>query len=133
VRFCWKINIAVMSIIGVCFVIFREPLVAMLAGDSPEHLHLAAPLLVVCAFAQPAFATCILLKTTMRGAGATPLVMKWAFSIMVFFRIGVLLYLKSTGTLTLVGVWTVFAVDLCVQALVFSWLHFRGKWLDAKV
>jgi putative MATE family efflux protein len=133
VRFCWRINIAVMSIIGVCFVIFRQPLVALLAGDSPEHLHLAAPLLVVCAFAQPAFATCILLKTTMRGAGATPLVMKWAFSIMVFFRIGVLLYLKSTGTLTLVGVWTVFTVDLWVQAIVFSWLHFRGKWLEAKV
>lgn len=94
---------------------------------------MATPLLVVCAFSQPAFATCILLKTTMRGAGATPLVMKWAFSIMAFFRIGVLFYFKSTGHLTLVGVWTIFAVDLTVQALVFSWLHFRGKWLDARV
>jgi putative MATE family efflux protein len=133
VRFCWKLNIAVMSFLGLCFVVFREFLVNILAAGSAEHLQMATPLLVVCAFSQPAFATCILLKTTMRGAGATPLVMKWAFSIMAFFRIGVLFYFKSTGYLTLVGVWTIFAVDLTVQALVFSWLHFRGRWLDAKV
>lgn len=133
VRFCWKLNIAIMSFLGLCFVFFRESLVGILAGGSEEHLHMATPLLVVCAFSQPAFATCILLKTTMRGAGATPLVMKWAFSIMVFFRIGVLWYFKSRGDLTLVGVWTIFAIDLTVQALVFSWLHFRGKWLDARV
>lgn len=133
VRFCWKINVAVMAILGICFVVFRESLVGILAGDSQEHLDMATPLLVVCAFSQPAFATCILLKTTMRGAGATRLVMTWAFSIMLIFRIGVLSYWKATGTLTLVGVWTVFAIDLTVQALVFSWLHFRGKWLDARV
>jgi putative MATE family efflux protein len=133
VRFCWKLNIAVMSFLGLCFVLFREFLVGLLAAGSAEHLTMATPLLVVCAFSQPAFATCILLKTTMRGAGATPLVMKWAFSIMVFFRIGVLFYFKSTGHLTLVGVWTIFAIDLTVQAIVFSWLHFRGKWLDARV
>lgn len=133
VRFCWKLNIAVMSFLGLCFVIFREQLVGILAGGSEEHLHMATPLLIVCAFSQPAFATCILLKTTMRGAGATPLVMKWAFSIMCFFRIGVLMYAKSTGHLTLVGVWTIFAIDLTVQAIVFSWLHFRGKWLNARV
>lgn len=133
VRFCWRLNIAVMSFLGLCFVLFRESLVGILAAGSDEHLRMATPLLVVCAFSQPAFATCILLKTTMRGAGATPLVMKWAFSIMAFFRIGVLFYFKSTGHLTLVGVWTIFAVDLTVQALVFSWLHFRGKWLNARV
>ncbi len=133
VRFCWKLNVAVMCLLGLCFVIFREHLVHLLAGDSEQHLLMAAPLLLVCAFAQPAFATCILLKTTMRGAGATPLVMKWAFSIMIFFRIGVLWTLREFTSLTLVGVWTVFAIDLTVQACVFSWLHFRGKWLEAKV
>jgi putative MATE family efflux protein len=133
VRFCWKLNIAVMSFLGLCFVLFRESLVGILAAGSEEHLRMATPLLVVCAFSQPAFATCILLKTTMRGAGATPMVMKWAFSIMAFFRIGVLFYFKSTGHLTLMGVWTIFAIDLTVQAIVFSWLHFRGKWLEARV
>jgi Na+-driven multidrug efflux pump len=52
---------------------------------------------------------------------------------MVFFRIGVLLTVKSTGHLTLMGVWTIFAIDLTVQSLAFAWLHFRGKWLQAKV
>lgn len=133
VRFCWRLNVAVMCVMGLCFVLFRVPLVRMLAGDSDHHLSMATPLLVVCAFAQPAFATCILLKTTMRGAGATKIVMKYAFSIMVFFRIGVLWLLRESSSLTLMGVWMVFAVDLTVQALVFSWLHFRGKWLHAEV
>ncbi len=133
VRFCWKLNVAIMSGLGVFFALFREGLVDLLVGHSHEHQALAAPLLLICACAQPAFATCILLKTTMRGAGATPMVMRWAFSIMVTFRIGVLSLLHATGTLTLAGVWTVFAVDLWVQAMVFSVLHFRGKWLNAKV
>ena len=133
VRFCWKLNVAIMSGLGLFFAVFRENLVDILAGHSVEHQHLAAPLLLICACSQPAFATCILLKTTMRGAGATPLVMKWAFSIMVTFRIGVLSWLHASGNLTLAGVWTVFAVDLWVQATVFGVLHFRGKWLNAKV
>ena len=133
VRFCWKINVVVMSLLGIGFVVFREFLVGLLAAGSAEHLAMATPLLIVCAFSQPAFATCILLKTTMRGAGATAMVMKWAFGIMVFFRIGVLLTVKSTGHLTLMGVWTIFAIDLTVQSLAFAWLHFRGKWLQAKV
>jgi putative MATE family efflux protein len=133
VRFCWRLNVMIMSMIGLCFVIFRESFVKFLAGDSLEHLQLATPLLVVCAFSQPAFATCILLKTTMRGAGATSMVMKYAFSIMIFFRVGVLWYLTSRGGLTLIQVWILFGVDLFVQAAAFSWLHFRGKWLQAQV
>lgn len=133
VRFCWKLNVAIMSALGIFFAVFREGLVDLLAGHSAEHQHLAAPLLLICAFAQPAYASCILLKTTMRGAGATAMVMKWAFAIMVTIRIGLLSYLHAQGLLTLPGVWIVFTIDLWLQAIVFSVLHFRGKWLNAKV
>ena len=33
----------------------------------------------------------------------------------------------------LTGVWIVFAGDLLTQAVMFSWLHFKGDWLKAKV
>ena len=97
------------------------------------HVELAAPLLVVCALSQPFFATCIVLKTSMRGAGATPLVIRYAFGSMIFFRIVLLAVFTHFGEITLVWVWIILSLDIVTQAFIFSRLHFGGKWLDAKV
>jgi Na+-driven multidrug efflux pump len=59
--------------------------------------------------------------------------MVWAFSSMVFYRVGVLWALAHFTDLTLTGVWMVLSVDLFTQALIFSRLHFGGRWLDARV
>lgn len=133
VRFSWKLAVGVMISMGLCFVLGREWLIGVMAPGSGLHEQLAAPLLVVCAFTQPFFATCIILKTTMRGAGATRLVMRWAFSSMIFYRIGVLWVLAHVGWISLTGVWVVLGLDLVTQAVVFTRLHFKGRWLDEKV
>jgi putative MATE family efflux protein len=133
VRFAWKLAVGVMLGMGIFFVLGREQLVGMIAPGSEFHVKLAAPLLVVCAIAQPFFATCIILKTTMRGAGATRLVMRYAFSSMLFYRIGVLWVLSSYHFISLTGVWIVLSLDLFTQAILFTRLHFKGDWLDAKV
>jgi Na+-driven multidrug efflux pump len=122
-----------MSLMGLFFVIFRYQLVGWMAPGSELHLQLAAPLLVVCALAQPFFATGIVLKTSMRGAGATGTVMRWSFGSMLFFRVGVLWALATYTTLSLTGVWVVLSVDLFTQALIFIWLNRRGDWLNARV
>jgi Na+-driven multidrug efflux pump len=118
---------------GVFFVIGREPLIGWMAPGSGLHLRLASPLLVVCAIAQPFFATCIILKTSMRGAGATHTVMRWAFTSMIFYRVLVLSAMPHFMEPTLTAVWIVLSLDLATQAAIFSRLHFRGKWLDARV
>ena len=133
VRFSWKLAVGLMIFMGFCFVIGREWLIGLMAPGSAIHVELAGPLLVVCALSQPFFATCIVLKTTMRGAGATKLVMRWAFSSMLFYRIGVLWLLSHLGWVTLTGVWIVLGFDLLTQAIVFTRLHLKGGWLDAKV
>jgi len=133
VRLCWKLAVVLMSAMGVLFVFGRNTLIGWMAPGSELHLELAAPLLIVCALAQPFFATCIILKTSMRGAGATHTVMLWAFGSMLFYRVGVLWALSTYGTLTLTGVWIVLSFDMVTQAAIFSRLHFRGKWLDARV
>lgn len=133
VRFSWKLAVGVMAFMGLCFVLLRTPLIGLVAPGSELHIELSGPLLVVCAFAQPFFATGIILKTTMRGAGATKLVMRWAFSSMLFYRVGVLWLLGRLDMLSLTGVWIVFGLDLVTQAILFSRLHFQGKWLEAKV
>jgi putative MATE family efflux protein len=133
VRLCWKSAVLLMSLMGVFFVLCRNWLITWMAPDSELHLQLAAPLLVVCALAQPFFATCIILKTSMRGAGATHIVMRWSFGSMIFYRVIVLWSMAELGVATLTRVWIVLSLDLFTQALIFSWLHFRGKWLDARV
>ena len=133
VRVCWALAVGLMSLMGVLFVFGRFQLVGWMAPNSSLHLQLAAPLLVVCALAQPFFATCIVLKTSMRGAGATGTVMRWSFGSMLFYRVGVLWAMSNYGTISLTGVWIVLSIDLFTQALIFAWLHRRGDWLHARV
>ena len=133
VRLCWLAAVILMSLMGLFFVIGRHALIGWMAPGSALHADLAAPLLVVCALAQPFFATCIILKTSMRGAGATHMVMRWSFGSMLFYRVGMLWFLSHAGHLTLTGVWIVLSIDIATQAFVFTWLHLRGKWLDARV
>jgi putative MATE family efflux protein len=133
VRLCWKSAVILMSSMGMLFVIFRDALITWMAPGSGIHVSLAAPLLVVCALTQPFFATCITLKTSMRGAGATHMVMRWSFASMLFYRVLVLGFLSSSTGFTLTTVWIVLSLDLATQAAIFARLHFRGKWLDARV
>jgi Na+-driven multidrug efflux pump len=133
VRLCWLSAVLLMTAIGIFFVLGRNVLIGWMAPGSELHATLAAPLLIVCALAQPFFATCITLKTSMRGAGATHIVMRWSFGSMLFYRVLVLWAMPHFMDVTLIAVWVVLSLDLMTQALIFSRLHFRGKWLDARV
>lgn len=133
VRMSWALAAGLMSLMGVFFVLGRYQLIGWMAPDSALHLRLAVPLLLVCAMAQPFFATCIILKTSMRGVGATGTVMRWSFGSMIFYRIGVLWWMSRSGMLSLTLVWIVLSLDLVTQAVIFTRLHLRGRWLDARV
>lgn len=133
VHLCWKSAGLLMSAMGIFFLAGRELLIGWMAPGSEMHLRLAAPLLIVCALTQPFFATCIILKTSMRGAGATPIVMRWSFASMIFYRVFALWALPQFMQITLTTVWIVLSMDLLTQAAVFTRLHFKGKWLDAQV
>jgi putative MATE family efflux protein len=133
VRLSWKSAVLLMSAMGVLFVLGRDTLIGWMAPNSELHAQLAGPLLVVCAITQPFFATCIILKTSMRGAGATHTVMRWAFGSMLFYRVLVLWAMPHFMEPTLMAVWIVLGMHLATQAVIFTRLHFRGKWMDARV
>lgn len=133
VRLCWKVAALLMGVIGVFFVFGRDALISLMAPGSELHREIASPLVLICAVAQPFFATCIILKTSMRGAGATGTVMRWSFGSMIFHRIGLLWLLGGQPWFDLRVVWIIFSLDLVTQAVVFARVHFRGKWLDARV
>ncbi len=133
VRLSWGLALGLMSMMGVFFFFARYQVIGWMIPGSEGHVELAAPLLLVCAISQPFFATCIVLKTSMRGAGATHLVMRWSFASMIFYRILVLHLLAGQGWLNLTGVWIVMSADLVTQAVIFIRLHLRGDWLRARV
>jgi putative MATE family efflux protein len=133
VRLCWKTALVVMSAMGLVFIFGGRMIISMIAPDSIMHVNLAAPLLVICAISQPFFATCIIMKTSMRGAGATAMVIRNSFLSMIFFRIIVLAIASHFGVISLQIVWIILSLDLVTQSIIFTRLHFKGKWLDARV
>ena len=133
VRVCWKAAALLMGLIGVAFIFGRDELILLMAPDSELHRQLASPLVLICAAAQPFFATCIILKTSMRGAGATTTVMRWSFGSMIFYRIGLMWLLHDQPWFDLRAVWGIFSLDLVTLALVFARVHYRVKCLDARV
>jgi Na+-driven multidrug efflux pump len=133
VRLCWRAGVVLMGTAGIIILLGRKWLIGLMAPGSALHAGLAEPLLVVCALTQPFFATCIVLITAMRGAGATHIVMRWSFASMIFHRVLVLWGLQAFMQPTLLTVWIVLGLDILTQSVIFIRLYLRGKWLDARV
>lgn len=133
VRFCWGIAVVTMSTAGLLMYIFAEPLVKLLIDTEGQQLDVAVGLIRIFAFAQPLFATALVMKMSMRGAGATTTVMTTAFTIMILVRIVLLGSYTYSDDASIYGVWMIMSLDLLVQATVFIILHYRGKWTLAKV
>jgi putative MATE family efflux protein len=135
-RLCWKYAAIFMGCIGVIFLVWPSHMVGLIIPAGPDadlFKELTAPLIFMCGLAQPFLATALVMKTTMRGAGATKLVMRYAFSSMIFYRILVVPLAVSFLGLGLTGIWVVMFFDVATQALLFGRQHFKGDWLKVKV
>jgi putative MATE family efflux protein len=136
-RTSWFFGLAFMSSIGVIFLLAPESIVRLiLPPDDPEAARLIAitvPLVFLCGIFQPALATTMIMKTSLRGAGATRTVMVWSFTCLILFRIiGITVY-NEFAELTLIAIWVFMSIDLFVQAILFSFISFKGKWRETKV
>ena len=132
-RMAWMAGVLMMSMIGLLFVFFPAQIIGAFVPDSPLHIALASPILLLCGFSQPFLATCIILKTTFRGTGDTKAVMRYSYGSMLVFRVAGGLLVLQTMDNGLFWIWICMMADVVVQATVF-WRRFEGgKWLAAKV
>ena len=132
-REAWKAGAALMTVIGLFFIVFPRAIIGVFVPDSALHVGLAAPLLIMCGFCQPLLATTLIFKTTFRGTGDTRAVMRYSYASMFFFRVVLAWTLVRGFGLGLFWIWVCMFADVAVQALVF-WRRFHGgKWLKAKV
>ncbi|MFC4991254.1 MATE family efflux transporter [Rubritalea tangerina] len=135
VRMCWYVAMVVMGVIGIGLVIFAPQLVAVMSSDGGPQAAMAIEVIRYVGWVQPFFATAMVMKMSMRGAGATVIVMVFSFGIMALFRVGLLYgaFQYFGESMTLTKVWWIMMLDLIVQAVVFVGVHVRGKWLEAEV
>ena len=136
-RTAWLFALSFMSIIGIFFLLAPEIIVRLILPETDTQatqlIAVAGPLVFICGIFQPALATTIVLKTCLRGAGATRIVMTCSFTCLILIRIiGITIY-HDYFDLTLIKIWTFMSIDLFIQAGLFVTIAFRGKWLTTKV
>lgn len=125
--------VALMSFCSIFFFFTPEPLVALLSPDTPEHLALAPPLLRIAAPFMPMFAVCIIIGSSMQGAGDTKATAIINFSGLLTTRLVGAYLLAFTFGLGLRGVWIAMMSDLALRGLVFLLYYRTGRWAHKDV
>jgi putative MATE family efflux protein len=133
VRRCWRLALVVMSVMGIGIYFSADFLVNIMSPGGGPQADTAVSLVMIVAFAQPFFATAMVMKMSMRGAGATGTVMFYSFATMFLFRIGLLTFMVRHYGADLKMIWYIFTLDIIIQASVFTWVHYRGKWMNKEV
>ena len=133
VRFCWVLAIVSMGGAGVLISVFNTEFLALFGDPSSEQFQTAAPVIRVVGLMQVLTATMMVMKMSMRGAGDTRTVTIYSFLSMSLIRVGLLWFVIKTQEVSLLDVWMVMMLDVLLQGIIFTWLHYRGGWLKKEV
>ena len=133
VRFCWVVAVVTMGGAGILISVFNMEFLSLFGNTaSPQH-EIAAPVIRFVGLFQALTATMMVMKMSMRGAGATRMVTIYSFVSMGVIRVGLLWAVMHWWDVDLLGVWMVMMVDVLLQAIIFVRLHIKGDWLNTKV
>lgn len=128
----WAIGVAIMTVFGVLFLLIPQQL-TWLITNQPSQLGLVPKLLFICAWVQPAFATSIVLRMSLSGAGDTRVNMAISYFSSFMVRLPAAYVLGVVMDLGLVGVWYGLCGELLVRAMLFAGRFFHGGWQRVKV
>lgn len=143
---CTWIAAGIMGSMGLLFILAPRAVVGVLS-QQPIHLEYAPKLLMIAGAVQAPFAIGLVLRTAMRGAGDTKVVMwlTWVSTYAIrlpaaWFFSGVDIPLGSWGVIPnpgpdwgLVGVWVGLCGELIVRALLFGGRFVHGGWRRVRV
>ena len=124
-----------MGAMGVVFFAFPELFIYPFAAGSQALVDTARPVVQLFLVAEPVYATMMLFKTSLRGAGDTRRVMFVTYGCMGVFRFGVLFLWHAfwPETISLVGIWSLFVLDMAVESAILHRLFTGLKWARKKV
>ncbi len=132
---CLRYSVIFMGCMGIIFGLYPEVFVNIFAANSQGLLEATIPVVQVFIIAEPFYAAMLTLKMCLRGAGYTRKVMLVSYSCMGFFRFGVLMLWATfwPETLSLVGIWLLFTVDMAVEYFILNRMLCGLKWARSKV
>lgn len=128
----YRLGAAFMSVMGVIFMLFAEPLVSIFTEDA-EVIALATGPLRLIGIVQPALAAMMIFAGALRGAGDTrpPMLITGASLWLIRVPLGFLFALVLGWGLT--GAWIAMAIDLTMRGTL-NFLRFHsGRWKTVKV
>lgn len=121
-----------MVVMGIAFLIWREPLIRLFTND-PTVWQPAGMCLTFIAFGQPLLAVSVVLASALRGAGDTRATLAVTFAGIWLMRVGLGYVLGIIWGLGLFGMWIAWFGDFAVRAGLVT-LRFRtGKWKTLRV
>lgn len=135
VRKCVRYSVVFMGLMGVVFYFFPQIFVEIFASNSPGLTNATIPVVQVFLLIEPFYAAMLMIKMCLRGAGDTRRVMYVSYGCMGFFRLFCLWVwsLCWPDTLSLVGIWLLFTVDMAVEYLILNRMLNGLKWARKKV
>lgn len=129
---CAIIAAAVMSVVGVVFMLVGRELTALVSLE-PVHLAIAPRLLLICGTVQAFFAAAMVIRQGLRGAGDA----LWVFWITTFSSYAVRMpaawLLGVSFGLGLEGIWYALCGEIVVRALLFLGRFVHGGWQGVRV
>ena len=135
VRKCVCYSLVFMGLMGVFFYFFPEVFVNLFAANSTGLREATIPVVQLFLIIEPFYAAMLMIKMCLRGAGDTRRVMYVSYGCMGFFRLACL-YVWTVfwpDTLSLVGIWCLFTVDMAVEYFILNRMLGGLKWARKKV
>ncbi|HHT43679.1 MAG TPA: MATE family efflux transporter [Firmicutes bacterium] len=131
-RITRNVGAAVMSAMGLVFLLIPEPIVRIFSSD-PEVVALAVACLRLVGIAQPSLAIWMILAGGLRGAGDTKAIMKMVMVSFLGVRVSMAYLLAIRLELGLIGAWIAMVLDLFLRSVLIQWRFNKGKWKFVKV
>lgn len=135
IRRCVRYSVVFMGLMGVVFYLFPGVFVEIFASNSEGLMRATVPVVQVFLLVEPFYAAMLMIKMCLRGAGDTRRVMYVSYGCMGFFRVGCLFLWNMfwPETLSLVGIWLLFTVDLAIEYLILNRMLVGLRWARRKV
>lgn len=132
---CTLYAVIFMGCMGLVFYFFAGFFVDIFASNAAAVHAVAEPVVRLFVVMEPVYAGMLLLKMCLRGAGDTRRVMWVSYGGMGFFRVVCLLMWAHLwpNTLTLHGIWLLFAVDMAAEYCVLRRLVNNLGWARRRV
>jgi Na+-driven multidrug efflux pump len=130
--FAMRSCILQMSLAGLGFAVFADPLMRIFTSDA-QVVDLGTQVLRIIAFNQPFMAIASVLAGGLRGAGDTRFPMITSAIGIWLVRLPIGWFLGIVLGLGLQGIYMVYVVDAAARALLVGWRWRQGQWKSMKV